>query len=208
MWMGWKPLSITAYLPELERGIWKQTNNHFWKRKTFILSASRGIYQSAIWDRVLSRLRDGLKPIHSFLIHPLPAFAVIETIITACQGRTWQPGGVWLRGADRVKQLPLHTVNQLRMRGATGEDTVKRDETVAGCCCSAGRHMRGCCTDMQHAQHNCSKIKIDPDNCAVFWFEHSYNYLLWNITGPISKEPKPNQPTNNPKVIKLKKKQV
>lgn len=118
---GWKPFSLTAYLPELERGIWKQTNNHFWKIKIFILSASRRIYCSAIWDRVLSRLRGGLKPIRSFPVHPLPPFAVIQTIITACQCRSWQPGGVWLRRADRVKHLPLHTTNQLRMRGAAGE---------------------------------------------------------------------------------------
>lgn len=27
----WKPLSLSACLLELERGIWEQTNNHFWK---------------------------------------------------------------------------------------------------------------------------------------------------------------------------------
>lgn len=37
---------------------------------------------------VLSRLLDGLKPIHSFPVHPLPPLAVIETIITASQLRT------------------------------------------------------------------------------------------------------------------------
>lgn len=151
---------------------------------------------------MLSRPLDGLKPIHSFPVHPLPPFAVVETIITACQCRTWQPGGIWLRRADRVKWLPLHTANQ-RMRGATGKDTVKRAETGAGCCCSAGTW--GCWTDMQHAQHNCSKIKFDWDNCAVFWFEHSCSHLLWNITCPIAKT---KQTYKTPKVIKLKKEQV
>lgn len=37
---------------------------------------------------VLSRLLDGLKPTHSFPVHPLPPFAVKETIITASQPRT------------------------------------------------------------------------------------------------------------------------
>lgn len=157
--MGWKPLSLTAYLPKLERGIWEQTNNHFWKRKILILSASRGIYHSAMWESYtcVELAPEQIKTDFSFPVHPLPPFAVIETIITAYQCRTWQPGGVWLRRADRVKWLPLRTANQLRMRDGRGEDTVKGDGIVAGCCCSAGWHKRGCCTDIQHNCINCLK---------------------------------------------------
>lgn len=157
--MGWKPLSLTAYLPKLERGIWEQTNNHIWKEKSSFFQLPEG-FTTQLCERathVLSWLLNRLKPIHSFPVHPLPPFAVIETIITACQCRTWQPGGIWLRRADRVKWLPLRTANQLRMRDGRGEDTVKGDGIVAGCCCSAGWHTRGCCTDIQHNCINCLK---------------------------------------------------
>lgn len=132
MWMGRKPLSLTAYLLELERSIWEQTSNHFWKRKILTLSASSGIYHSVMWD---SSTRAEQTPgwiktdsLISRCAPPLPPFAghcpVSAGPHTGSVDR--EPGGAWIRRADRVKRLPLNTANQPRTRGGTGGDSETR----------------------------------------------------------------------------------
>lgn len=128
MWMGWKPLSLPAYLLELERGIWEQTNNHFWKRKILTLSAPRGIYHSIMWDSSThAEQTPGWIKTNSLIsrcAHPLPPFAVAQTMATALtvQDLTltsldqWTGSqelrGAWLRRVGRDKRLPLSTANQ------------------------------------------------------------------------------------------------
>lgn len=203
MWMGWKPLSLTAYLPELESGIWEQTNDHFWKRKILTLSASSAIYHSIVWD---SSTRAEQTPgwiknnsVISRCAPPLPPFAVTQTVVTALPvqdltltsvDQDREPGGVWLRRADRVKRLPLSTAKQPRTRSRTGGDTVKREEeTVTRFCCSTHWHTRHCCADIQRAQHRSGKTKFDPDQlCSFLILNTSYHYSLLNIRYAISKK--------------------
>lgn len=87
MWMGWKPLSLTAYLLELERDIWEQTNNHFWKIKILTLSASSGIYHSIVQgSSTRAEQTPGWIKTNSLISHhtpPLPPFAVTQTMVTA-----------------------------------------------------------------------------------------------------------------------------
>lgn len=125
--MGWIPLSLTAYLLELE-SIWEQTNNQFWKRKISILSASRGIYYSAMWDSYtcVEQAPRWIKT-NSLISCSSPSSPCCDRNHHHCQSAqdltAWR--GMTQKGWG-VKWLPLHSANQLRMRGATGEDTVKR----------------------------------------------------------------------------------
>lgn len=168
MWMDWKPLSLTAYLLELERGIWEQTNNHFWKRKILTLSAPRGIYHSIMWDSsTRAEQTPGWIKTNSLIsrcAHPLPPFAVPQTMVTTltAQDLTLTSLDQWTgsqEGDDSEGLTELrgfHSVLQISQGWGMEQegDMVEQEETTARFCCSAGWHTRSCCTDIPQAQHS------------------------------------------------------
>lgn len=180
---GWKPLSLTAYLPELERGIWEQTNNHFWKRKILALSASCGIYHSIMWDRsTRAEQTPGwikTNSLTSRCVSPLPPSTVTQTVVTggSVQDLTFPSLGRWTgsqEGNDSEELTELrgfYSVLQINW-GVEQRETKWNEETVAWLCCRAGWHTSGCCADIQWAQHSSSKINLTQADVQFSDCEH------------------------------------
>lgn len=187
MWMGQKPLSLTAYLSELERGIWEQTNNLFLEKKNPHSSSFQ-------WDLPLSSTRAEQMPgwiktdsLISCCAPPLPAFAVTHTMVTALSVQdltltfldlqTGSQEGHEPKGLTELRGFnsPLQT----RQGGGVGQRETQwnTNRSLAQFYCNAGWHMRGCCTYI--LQHSSSKIKFDVDSCTVFWLGIHTTIHFW-----------------------------